>query len=408
MQVINSIYNKNKIITTLDNNIKDIEGKKIDKIIYHNNSSYLISSYLNETSIINENNKIYVYSTKDNEVKYKKMSNLSLDDFICFERNNNDIIDNYNELNLNFLYFYGLSKNLITEVNNRFKIKRIYLDSNKLSNNQDIVYSQLLEADSSIKLQKEFGQYFIESDEFNEKLKSLKIKNYKDKLIPDIIFNLPKDKLKEFLSGYFDYNINFETSDSSNIKISSHNIPLLNQIKELLKVFSIYSVLNELKVNDNKTNKLYTRGFLSLSSKETLKFHNNIGFKSKYKINKINDIKDYSIIPNGYNILKNYLDKYDQNKNIKYFDRKYIYSKSKENKKYCNRTLFNSVINQLIKNNIFFTKEELLLNNTLLNENYEFNPILEIKKLIDYYYYYPTFITKQSTYHINNMLLISI
>ena len=36
MQVINSIYNKNKIITTLDNNIKDIEGKKIDKIIYHN------------------------------------------------------------------------------------------------------------------------------------------------------------------------------------------------------------------------------------------------------------------------------------------------------------------------------------------------------------------------------------
>lgn len=110
-----------------------------------------------------------------------------------------------------------------------------------------------------------------------------------DRVIPDFIFKLPKNNMREFIRGFFSRSsVNFNMKSHGKIQLASLNYNVLKQIQNMLMLFGIKAKLRDgnkkhVITFSEGAHKVYTYYYLVLSRISYEKYLDDIGFIQSYK-----------------------------------------------------------------------------------------------------------------------------
>jgi hypothetical protein len=268
------------------------------------------------------NHKLWVYDSITKKYGWKKLEDITLDDYLSIQYglniwgNNDDTSDFIPE----------------SETNNR--IKNIF-NPKKITKEISYLLGLYLSEGCSTKKIDENGKHvgnYIEDiglkysshDNLHYTISSKDLSKYleylgfnlnlraKEKYIPHRLLNLSKENIKYLLRGMFDGD-GYSRKDRGTIGISLSSKKMVNQIRMLLNNFGILTDYQEKLTPPTKKVKVSSQNYgISLSGIDSLKFYDEIGFnfdrKQKNKLildtKKINRSSPYDVIPNGKEYLK--------------------------------------------------------------------------------------------------------
>jgi intein/homing endonuclease len=280
------------------------------------------------------NHKLWVYDSITKKYGWKKLEDITLDDYLSIQYglniwgNNDDTSDFIPESETN---------NRIKNIFNPKKITKemsyflgLYLSegcsTKKIDGNGKHVGTSttITCGDFVGKYIEDIGLKYSSHDNLHYTISSKDLSKYleylgfnlnlkaKEKYIPHRLLNLSKENIKYLLRGMFDGD-GYSRKDRGTIGISLSSKKMVNQIRMLLNNFGILTDYQERITPPTKKVKVSSQCYgISLSGIDSLKFYDEIGFnferKQKNKLildtKKINRSSPYDVIPNGKEYLK--------------------------------------------------------------------------------------------------------